>query len=86
MAKIEIVPLTSLSKGEKGIVVSIAGGFNATKRLADMGIVPNTEITVLAKAPVCGPIEVLVRGSKLSIGLGLAAKIFVKKWRMNEKK
>jgi ferrous iron transport protein A len=75
----EIVPLTSLSKGEKGIVVSITGGLNATKRLADMGIVPNTEITISAKAPICGPLEVVVRGSKLSIGWGLASKILVRK-------
>jgi Fe2+ transport system protein FeoA len=70
------VSLLDLKSGEKGIVASIHAGLRATQRLSDMGLIPGTEVTVLKSAPF-GPIEIFVKGSKLAIGRGLAAKVFV---------
>jgi len=69
--------LVNLKEGEKAIIVSIRGGAGVTQRLTDMGLTPDTEITVI-KSAFFGPIEVSVRGSKLAIGRGIAAKILVK--------
>jgi Fe2+ transport system protein FeoA len=75
------VPLTSLRKGEVGTVASISagrgkgGGFE--KRLMDMGLTPGTRVTVVKSAPFHGPFEVLVRGSRLALGRGMAKRIFV---------
>jgi Fe2+ transport system protein FeoA len=75
------VPLTTLKKGETGIVISIRGeqgrvwGFG--KRLMDMGLTPGTRVTVVKSAPFHGPFEILVRGSRLALGRGMAMRILV---------
>jgi DtxR family Mn-dependent transcriptional regulator len=75
------VPLTALRKGEGGIVASIrtshgkGGGFE--RRLMDMGLTPGTRVTVVKSAPFHGPLEVIVRGSRLALGRGMAEKILV---------
>ncbi|MBU1299455.1 MAG: ferrous iron transport protein A [Bacteroidetes bacterium] len=70
--------LTDMEENQEGIIISVLGGRMATKRLADLGLTPKTEIKVFKKAPFSGPVMIEVRGSKLIIGLGLASKILVK--------
>lgn len=72
-----IISLTNLKEGKTAVIKSIAGGWMATKRLADLGLIPGIKIKVLRIAPVRGPIEIEIRGSKLVLGRGLAAKIIV---------
>ena len=48
----------------------------ATTRLAEMGLVPKTRVTVLKTAPLGDPIEILARGYTLCIR-GSEAKAFV---------
>jgi len=80
-----LVPLTSLKEGESGIISSIKANPRRRKgrswgflqRLMDMGLTPGTKITVVKSAPFRGPIEVYVRGSRLALGRGMAARIFV---------
>jgi len=78
-----IVPLTALRNGESGIVASISAGhgkcWGFEKRLMDMGLTPGTKVTVLRSAPFHGPLEVLVRGSRLALGRGMAERIFVER-------
>lgn len=79
------VPLTTLSNGESGIIASIKHGhgmgggrsYGFEKRLMDMGLTPGTRITVVKSAPFHGPLEILVRGSRLALGRGMAERIFV---------
>ncbi|MEM2098269.1 MAG: FeoA family protein [Candidatus Bathyarchaeia archaeon] len=79
------VPLTALKDRESAIVVTIKSckgkgrgkGFGAEKRLMDMGITPGTRVTVVKSAPFHGPVEVIVRGSRLALGRGMAERIFV---------
>ncbi len=49
------------------------------KRLMDMGLTPGTKVTVVKAAPFHGPFEVLVRGSRLALGRGMAERILVEK-------
>ncbi|MFQ6051422.1 MAG: DtxR family transcriptional regulator [Candidatus Hydrothermarchaeota archaeon] len=72
-----LISLINLRNGEKGKIAFIRGGRGAVQRLTDMGLTTGTEIKVLESAPFHGPVEILVRGSKLAIGHGLATKIFV---------
>lgn len=84
-AKDSEVPLTALGNGEEGVVASIkagrchgfGGGAGFEKRLMDMGLTPGTRITVVKSAPLHGPLEILVRGSRLALGRGMAERIFV---------
>ena len=88
-----IVPLAELKDGDSGVVTSIepgsgrgrdrlghghvGQGWRLVKRLTDMGLTPGTHVTVVQSALFHGPLEVLVRGSRLALGRGMAAKIFV---------
>jgi len=47
----------------------------------DMGLTPGTTVTVVKSAPFHGPLEILVRGSRLALGRGMAERIFVEKER-----
>jgi len=89
------MPLTALKAGEAGIVTSIRFGhvrhrhmrhghghesdWGFEKRLMDMGLTPGTRVTVVKSAPFHGPFEILVRGSRLALGRGMAERIFVEK-------
>jgi DtxR family Mn-dependent transcriptional regulator len=69
--------LYDCANGAELIVKSVNAGFNAKKRLANLGIIPGVKIIKRKAAPFRGPIEVLVRGTSLVLGRGLAAKIIV---------
>ncbi len=77
--KRELIPVSinRLKDGERGKISFIRGGRKALKRLSDMGLTPGTEITVVKSAPFHGPIEILVRGSRLAIGRSMTDTIFV---------
>ena len=72
-----IISLIELEDGRSGTIVSLNGGRNLTKRLADLGISPGTIITVLRRSLFSGPVQVEVSGSRLVLGRGLASKILV---------
>ncbi|MFQ6065173.1 MAG: ferrous iron transport protein A [Candidatus Bathyarchaeia archaeon] len=83
--------LTNLRDGESGVITSIQAhhgrghrrrrgawrGWGFRKRLEDMGLTPGTKVTVVKSAPLNGPLEVSVRGSRLAIGRGMAERILV---------
>jgi Fe2+ transport system protein FeoA len=81
--------LSSLRNGESGTITAIGAGrgrqhgrraregWRFGKRLEDMGLTPGTEVTVVNSAPLNGPLEIRVRGSRLAIGRGMAERIFV---------
>lgn len=76
-----LVPLSDLHESEKGIIASIKTTSRTDvnshhhlhhqhrrfeRRLMDMELTPGTPITVVKSAPFRGPIEVLLRGSRLA--------------------
>jgi Fe2+ transport system protein FeoA/Mn-dependent DtxR family transcriptional regulator len=74
----ELKPLSDMEPGERGVVVSIACGLGAARRLAEMGLTPGVQVAVVRKAPLRGPVEVEVRGTRVVLGYGLASRIAVK--------
>jgi DtxR family Mn-dependent transcriptional regulator len=72
-----LVSVSNLKQGQCGKISFIRGGYNMFQRLLDMGLTPGTEICVLRAAPLGGPVELSVRGSKLALGKGVASKVFV---------
>ncbi len=67
--------LSEMRIGDTGFVVEVAGGKRATKRLADLGLIPGTLVRVVQKTFFSGPMQIEVCGSKFAIGKGLAHKI-----------
>ena len=75
--KENLIALSELKEGQCGKVFFIRGGHNVLQRLLDMGLTPSTNISVIKAAPFEGPVEILVRGSRLALGRGIASKVFV---------
>lgn len=72
-----LVPLIWLKEGSRGVIEFIRGEHKILRRLLDMGLTPGTRISVLRTAPMNGPIEIYVRGSRLAIGREIASNIFI---------
>ncbi|MHA1988248.1 MAG: FeoA family protein [Promethearchaeota archaeon] len=69
--------LTECEKGEEAIVLNVNVGSRQKRRLANLGIIPGAKIQKKKGAPFRGPLRVIVKGSSLAIGRGLASKIRV---------
>lgn len=59
--------LADVGVGQCAVVGRIACARPIRIRLLEMGLVPGTEVTVTRRAPLGDPIELSVRGYKLSI-------------------
>lgn len=72
-----IVPITDLVPCKKGVVAFLRGDKKVVQRLSDLGLTLHTEIELLRKAPMNGPIEICVRRTNLAIAREIADNIFV---------
>ena len=45
----KLLCLIDLKEGQRGIITTVLGGRGAIKKLADLGLTPNTEIKILKK-------------------------------------
>jgi DtxR family transcriptional regulator, Mn-dependent transcriptional regulator len=72
-----LTPIRELKGGKYGKISFIRGEHKVLQRLLDMGLTPGTKIKVIKIAPMDGPVEVSVRGSKLALGQDIACNVFV---------
>ena len=75
--KTNVVSITTLKEKQDGKVAFIRGDSKVLRRLLDMGLTPGTKISVNRVAPLKGPVEICVRGSKLALGDEIACNVFV---------
>jgi DtxR family Mn-dependent transcriptional regulator len=73
----DVISLLELKTGQIAKIAFIRGGKSMLLRLCDMGLTPGTKITVTRIAPLNGPVEINVSGSKLALGNRIADNIFV---------
>jgi Fe2+ transport system protein FeoA len=59
--------LSDFTIGESGKIVKVDGEGRIRRRLFDMGVTPQAEVTMRKKAPLGDPIEVTVRGYELTL-------------------
>lgn len=59
--------LVELPLGSLATVTRIAGSGSFRLRLMELGLLPGTRVEVVSVAPLGDPLELLVRGSSLSI-------------------
>ena len=71
--------LDSLVPGEAGIIVSVGGSGALRHRLLDMGLTPRTAVRVERIAPMGDPMELYLRGYRLTLRKEDASKIEVEK-------
>jgi len=48
---------------------------SCVQRLMDLGLTPGTKVVVVKSAPFKGPLEILVRGSRIVLGREIASRI-----------
>ena len=69
--------LSQLAIGGQGKVRRIEGNDEISLRLMEMGLTPGTEVIVLGTAPLGDPIEIELRGYRLSVRKSEAARVVV---------
>ena len=70
------MPLTMVLPGKEVTFFSFNGGRGMRTKLYNMGLIPGTKFRVLNNRAI-GPLLVAVRGYKVALGYGMAAKILV---------
>ena len=59
--------LDMLNAGESGVIIAVGGEGVLRCRLLDMGLIPQTRITVSKIAPMGDPMELQLRGYVLTL-------------------
>ena len=67
--------LKELGVGKSGVITAVGGEGVLRCRLLEMGLIPNTKVTVQKIAPMGDPMEIRLRGYELTLRLDDAAKI-----------
>ena len=71
--------LDMLNAGESGVITAVGGEGVLRCRLLDMGLIPQTRITVSKIAPMGDPMELQLRGYVLTLRREAARSIEIKK-------
>lgn len=69
--------LSEMRKGQKGKIVRVGGEIRLRRRILEMGLTRGSEIYVEKYAPLRDPLELVVRGSHISLRVNEAAEIDV---------
>ena len=67
--------LAELPVGGRGRVYSIEGDDELSVRLMEMGLTPGVEVAVVGTAPLGDPLELELRGYRLSVRRSEAARV-----------
>ena len=70
--------MDELKPGQSAYISSVGGSGALRHHLLDMGLTPQTEITLQKVAPMGDPIEIMVRGYELTLRVDDAKKIEVR--------
>jgi Fe2+ transport system protein FeoA len=69
--------LDSCKEGDTAVIRSVSGAGAIKKRLLEMGFTKGTEVKILRHAPLRDPIELEIKGSRLSLRVSEAHLIEV---------
>ena len=70
--------LDNLPIGKPAIILTVGGEGDLRCHLLDMGLIPNTEVTVRKVAPLGDPLELYLRGYTITLRKEDAARIEVR--------
>ena len=76
--------LDKLKIGEKAVIKTVGGTGALRLRFLDMGLIPNTEVRMLKRAPMGDPLDIVLRGYELTLRVEDAQKIEVGSIEENE--
>jgi len=72
-----VMPLSNLPLRSRAKVLRVGGQPGFRRRLMEFGLVPGTVVEVVRVAPLGDPVQLLVRGCRLSIRRAEAAEVTV---------
>ena len=81
---LEVTTLRELEIGKTGTVVSVGGEGALRQHFLDMGLIPETDVTMVKYAPMGDPVEVRLHGYALTLRLADAEKITIDNVRTAE--
>jgi ferrous iron transport protein A len=70
--------LSNLAPGEVGVIDELVGGWGFVSRLSTLGFTPGAQLTMVQNFGR-GPLIVNIRGTRIALGRGEAAKVYVTK-------
>ena len=73
----KIIPITDLRPDQNGRIAFIRGDCRVVQRLSDLGLTLGTNVSILRKTPMDGPVEISVRRTTLAIDHAIAENIFI---------
>src|SRR5256712_9721341 len=74
-------PLSECRAGEKVVVQGVSDeDAGRLRELQRRGLLPGTRFEVMAVSEYEGPIEVRIKGRRVSVPLGLAPRVFLEEW------
>jgi DtxR family Mn-dependent transcriptional regulator len=79
-----LISISNLKEGKEGKISFVRGEHKTLQRLLDMGLTPGTCVKVLRVAPLSGPTEIGVRGSKIALGQDVASNVFIEVSQENQ--
>ncbi len=72
--------LSQMQAGERRIILALDGlSDTVRKKLMVMGVLPNTEVVLIRRAPMGDPLQVEVRGVSIALRENIAANIDVER-------
>ncbi|MGC9453999.1 MAG: FeoA family protein [Phycisphaerae bacterium] len=71
------MPVTLAPVGSQVELAEIRGGKGLVFRLAEMGLTPGVSFTVVSRSRP-GPLIINLRGTRLMLGAGMAARVYVR--------
>ncbi|HEY3330336.1 MAG TPA: ferrous iron transport protein A [Capsulimonadaceae bacterium] len=72
-----VVPITQLKAGKRGTVVRLDGNSGLRQHLLEMGFTKGTEVEFIRQAPLGDPIDLRLRGYRLSLRRAEASAVIV---------
>ncbi|MCQ2400069.1 MAG: ferrous iron transport protein A, partial [Clostridia bacterium] len=70
--------LDKLKVGESAVITKVGGEGSLRQHFLDMGVIPDTEVTLIKFAPMGDPMELSIHGYELTLRLADAHKITVR--------
>lgn len=67
--------LADLPVGHRANVIQVTGGDDLALRLLEMGLTPGVEVSLIGVAPLGDPLELEVRGYRLSVRKSEARRV-----------
>jgi ferrous iron transport protein A len=71
------IPLIQLPQKKKAKIVSIQGGHQFNRKMCVMGLREGQIVEIVSKQPFRGPLTISIGNCKMTMGRGMANKIYV---------